>query len=80
MLSILQPGTSPQTFAIFNLSLVALVAFSLYLYLSGVTNIHFLILSFLASELLVGVNYVVSVVGLENSAKSGPNIEDNKNK
>ena len=63
-MSILQPGTSRQTFAIFNLSILALLGFLIYLYVTGIANIHVLVLSILAAGLLLSVNYVVSVVGL----------------
>ena len=68
-----EPGTSAFTFALFNVTVVSLLGFVSYLYYTGVTNIHAVVLSFLAVGLLASVNILVFAVGL-NGEQEEPKV------
>lgn len=57
---VFRPGVSPMTFTILNYSLVGLILVLFWLALQGNFNIHVAIVTFLASGLLLVVNWYVS--------------------
>eukprot|EP00946_MAST-07B_sp_MAST-7B-sp1_P001433 g1433.t1 len=63
-----QPGTSAFTFALFNVTVLALLCFVAYLYHVGIANIHALVMSVLAVGLLASVNLLVFAVGLDGGS------------